>query len=72
MKTTFKITKMHCVSCSMLIDTVLEELPGVKSAQTSFAEKTTTVEYDATKVTPKQIIEIIKKENYEMTFINNA
>lgn len=65
-KIIFKILKMHCTSCSVLIDTVLEELKGIKSAKTSYANQTTEVEYDPSQITPEKMIETIKKEGYDM------
>lgn len=55
---------MHCTSCSLLIDTALEELPGVKSAKTSYADQKTEVEFDEEKIKPEQVIAVIKSEGY--------
>lgn len=63
-KRTFKITGMHCTSCSMVIDMDLEDLEGVKSAKTSYAKQATEVEFDPEKVTEQHIIEAIKKSGY--------
>lgn len=64
-KIILKIIGMHCTSCSVLIDTVLEELPGVISAQTSYADQNSVVEYDERKIQLPKIIETIKKEGYQ-------
>ena len=63
-KKKFKITGMHCSSCAMTIDMDLEELPGVKKAQTSYAKQETEVEFDSDKVTDDLILESIKKSGY--------
>ncbi|OGE30521.1 hypothetical protein A2631_00315 [Candidatus Daviesbacteria bacterium RIFCSPHIGHO2_01_FULL_44_29] len=55
---------MHCSSCAMSIDFDLEDLEGVKVAQTNFAKQETEVEVDTEKVTDKDIIETIKKTGY--------
>jgi len=63
-KLTLKITDMHCTSCSVLIDTVLEELPGVKSSKTSYADSKTEVEFEEDKVSLDQLLTAIKSEGY--------
>lgn len=64
-RVTLKLNGMHCTTCSVLIDTVLEELDGVKSSRTSYAEATVEVEFDASKVDVSQFISAIKSEGYE-------
>ncbi len=64
-KITLKLTGMHCTSCSVLIDTVLEELPGVKSAKTSYAQEKVEVEFDPNQIDTQQMIKVIKSEGYE-------
>lgn len=64
-KITLKLTGMHCTSCSVLIDTVLEELDGVKSSKTSYAEQVVEIEFDGNKVDVEKMIDIIKAEGYE-------
>lgn len=63
-KITLKIADMHCTSCSVLIDTILEELPGVTSSKTSYAEQRVEVEFNPEQVTPEQMITAIKTEGY--------
>lgn len=64
-KVTLKLNGMHCTSCSVLIDTALEELPGVRSSKTSYADQKVDVEFDQNQVTISDIISNIKKEGYE-------
>lgn len=60
---------MHCTSCSVLIDVVLEELDGVKAAKTSYAQQQVEVEFDQTKVDIPQFILTIKSEGYDAVLI---
>lgn len=60
----FKITGMHCSSCALTIDMDLEDLSGVKKAQTSYARAETEVELDPNKATDDLILETIKKSGY--------
>jgi Cu+-exporting ATPase len=66
-KITLQLKGMHCTTCSVLIDTVLEELPGVKTSKTSYADQKVEVEFDPAKVDTNQLIQVIKSEGYEVT-----
>ena len=55
---------MHCTSCAMTIDMDLEDLDGVKKAQTSYAKAECEIEFDPKKVTDKYVLESIKKSGY--------
>lgn len=64
MKKKFKILDMHCSSCALTIDMDLEDLDGVKKAQTSYARAETEIEFDPEKVSDELILETIKKTGY--------
>ena len=46
--TTLTVTGMHCGSCGMLIDEVMEDVPGERSSATDVKAGRTTVEHDDT------------------------
>lgn len=60
----FKISGMHCNTCSLNIDWELEETKGVKEVKTSYAKQETKITYDSNIIKPDQIVEIIKKTGY--------
>ena len=66
MKKIFKISGMHCASCASIIDLDLEDLKGIKKAQTSYAKSELSVEYDEKLVSEKEIIASIKKSGYSV------
>lgn len=66
-KMRLRISGMHCVSCSLLIDSELEELPGVHSAATNFARAETEISFDSQKVTLAAIKKTIRTLGYEAT-----
>lgn len=63
---TFKIKGMHCTSCAMNIDGVLEDLEGVVEARTSYAKAEVTVVYDPVRVTRKQMLLEMEKLGYRL------
>ena len=48
----------------MNIDGDLEDTPGIIEARTNYAKQETLVSFDAEKITPEQVISIIKKTGY--------
>lgn len=64
MKQQFKIQGMHCVGCAMTVDGAVEDLPGVKSASTSYKRQVAVVEYDENQVTAAEILQAIQEAGY--------
>jgi len=67
---TFKIEGMHCTSCSMNIDDLLEEADGVIKSETSYAKAKSVVTYDSKKISPEKIKKVIDSLDYTATEIN--
>jgi copper chaperone CopZ len=59
-----RVEGMHCGSCGLLIDDVLEDLPGVTSALTRLREGTTTVEVDLQVCGPSQLVAAVAEAGY--------
>lgn len=68
-KAIFKIVGMHCASCSLLIDGELEDRNEVEEAFTNYAKAETEVKFDPQKISPDQIIKIIKEVGYEAVLL---
>lgn len=64
---TFKIKGMHCPSCAMNIDGELEDVAGVTSATTSYAQSRTKVTYDPLKVTQGTLMKVIESLKYSVS-----
>ena len=63
----FQVAGMHCASCPMLIDEVLEDLDGVHRAESSLRHGRTVVELDPTACTPEAVISAIAEAGYAAT-----
>lgn len=68
-KVKLKIEGMHCSSCAMSIDMDLEDLQGVKSANTNYAKQVSEIEYVEEQITEDKIISQIKKTGYKAVVI---
>ena len=66
---TLKIIGIHCTSCAVNIDLVLEELDGVEKSDTSYAKMKTVVVFDPDKVTLEKIVEVINLLEYEVAVL---
>lgn len=64
-KKKLKIDGMHCSSCALNIDFDLEDLDGIKSANTNYAKQESEVEFDEEKLGIEKIIDTIRKTGYE-------
>ena len=63
-KTIYQVKGMHCKSCEMLIKDGVGELDGVEKVDVSLAKNTVTVEYDASIITTKKLVDAIEAEGY--------
>ena len=64
-KRTFNVPEMHCTNCSMKLESIEDELPGIKEINASYHKQLMIVEFDETKVSEDQIITAAKKKGYE-------
>ncbi|MDP3697492.1 MAG: heavy metal translocating P-type ATPase, partial [Candidatus Taylorbacteria bacterium] len=65
-KVVLKVKKMHCASCSILIDKLVGKQPGVVSIKTSYGSEKTVIEFDENKITLEKIDELINKLGYDL------
>ncbi|TDD10161.1 copper chaperone [Saccharopolyspora terrae] len=61
---TFRVSGMHCGSCSLLIDDVLEDLPGVHTTTTSVKAGRSVVELDLARSSTDDVIAAIAEVGY--------
>ena len=63
--TTLRVEGMTCPSCKVAVRTALSKLDGVKNAKVDVANKSATVEYDPSKVTPQQLVDAVNRLGYQ-------
>ncbi len=64
MKKMFTVRDMQCPNCAMHLESLEDELPGVKAINASYKTQTMDVEFDETKVTIEQIIKAANAIGY--------
>ena len=62
---TLKLSGLHCVSCALMVDSVLEELPGVLNSDTDYARSEARVQFDSQKIDIKDLIAKINEAGYQ-------
>jgi copper chaperone CopZ len=66
MKKTYSILNMHCANCAMTLESIEDDLPGIKEINASYHKGTLTVEFDEKQVSEAQILIEIKKKGYSV------
>ena len=63
-KKTFSVPDMHCTNCSMKLESIEDELAGIKEINASYHKQQMIVEFDEAVVSEEQIIAAAKKKGY--------
>jgi copper chaperone CopZ len=66
---TFRVLDMHCANCSMRIESIEDEIPGISQVNASYRKQQMIVDYDESVVTDGQIIEAVKKKGYQAELV---
>lgn len=64
-KKIFSVPDMHCSNCSMKLESIEDELAGIKEINASYHRQQMVVEFDETRVNEDQIIAAVKKKGYQ-------
>jgi len=63
-KKTFRVEGMSCSSCPMNVESIEDDLPGIKQVSASYQKGNMVVEFDETRVSEAQIIAAVEKRGY--------
>lgn len=61
---TLDVRNMNCAVCPITVRKALEQIPGVQRVSVDYANKTATVEFDATATTENELTEATKNAGY--------
>lgn len=62
----WSLSGMHCTSCAVNIDLTLEDLPGVKSANTNYAKSEVRVTFNPAEIQEAAIKKAIEGLGYKV------
>lgn len=64
-KKVYSIPDMHCANCSMRLESIEDDLPGIREINASYHKQQMAVEFDETQVNEEQILSAVKKKGYQ-------
>lgn len=64
MKEKFRVTGMSCAACQAHVERAVKNLQGIQNVEVSLMTNSMTVEYDAEKISTKEIEQAVKKSGY--------
>ncbi len=70
-KETYKISGMHCASCSMIIERALLKTAGVNSAPVNIATESALIEFDENLISETGLAKIVESVGYRLLLGNN-
>jgi copper chaperone CopZ len=71
-KKTFCVEGMSCSSCPMNVESIEDDLPGIKRVSASYQKGNMVVEFDETRVSEAEIIAAVEKKGYHASLKDNA
>ena len=63
-KKTFRVEGMHCSNCPMVVESIEDDLPGIKRVSASYQKGQMVVEFDETLVSEAEILSAVEKKGY--------
>lgn len=65
-KKTYKIPDMHCSNCAMKLESLEDDLPGIKEINASYHKQQMVVEFDEAQISEAQILSAVAKKGYHV------
>jgi copper chaperone CopZ len=69
MKSIFHVKNMHCSNCSMILESLEDELTGIIRISASYHKQQLEVEYDERLLSEDEIIQAGKQKGYDLILI---
>jgi copper chaperone CopZ len=66
MKAIFIIEEMHCSNCAIALESIEDELPGIKKIVASYQKQNLTVQFEPELINVKGIIQKINDKGYSV------
>jgi copper chaperone CopZ len=63
-KKTYRVEGMHCPNCAMNVESIEDDLPGIKQVSASYQKGQMVVEFDETLVSEAEIFSAVEKKGY--------
>jgi copper ion binding protein len=70
LKQNFTVSDMHCSNCVMRIESLEDNLPGVRSVSASYKKAQVVVEFDENQLSAETIVQAIRKLGYTASLVS--
>ena len=67
MKKNYNVEGMHCPNCAMNLESIEDDLAGIKQISASYQKGLMTVEFEEAIVSEEQILAAVEKRDYKAT-----
>ncbi len=67
MKQTYNVPDMHCPACSMLLEGLEDDLPGIRRISASYHKQRLDVDFDEAQVSEAEIMAAAEELGYALT-----
>jgi len=67
-ETTLTVRRMICSSCAIAVEKALRGTDGVREVTIDTMNDKVRVKYDERKLTPQQLVEVVKKSGYQASW----
>jgi copper chaperone CopZ len=64
-KISYRVEGMHCPNCAMNVESIEDDLPGIKQVYASYQKGQMVVEFDEAKVSEAQILAALEMRGYQ-------
>lgn len=68
-KKTYSIPDMHCSNCSIKLESIEDDLPGIREINASYHKQMLTVDFDDGVVSEEDILAAIREKGYSAVVI---
>ncbi|MFH2104222.1 MAG: heavy-metal-associated domain-containing protein [Chloroflexota bacterium] len=65
-KKTYKLDGMHCPNCAISVESIEDDLPGIRDISASYHKGQVVVEFDEAQVTEEQITTALSRKGYHL------
>jgi copper chaperone CopZ len=66
MKKTYAIANMECPNCAMILESIEDDLAGIREISASYHKSQLTVDFDESRVSEAQVLAAIEKKGYQV------
>lgn len=70
-KRTYRLEGMHCSNCAMRVESIEDELPGIKRVSASYQKGQMVVEFNEALVSEIEILAAVKRIGYSALAMND-